>query len=470
MGKGKVRDAVYWGLHPVLSLTTHDDSTNTMSTKHLSLFLALLFLVSCTTREVPVAEAPFKIPELKPRLASLSPTEFKSYRSKYDELSRSIRQNPEKIDSYVEMAQLFMNEARITGDHPYYYPAAKSLLDQALKRDSNNFGALISLGSIQLSLHQFSEAAETGKRAVAISPYSNYPWGILCDASLELGDYNTAVMAADSMVAIRPDLRSYARVSYLREIHGDITGAIEAMDMAVKAGVPGKEEKAWARFALGNLYYSQGDLSKAEKEYTMALAERPNYAFALMGLAKISAAKGKHDVALHLLDSASTLVPEFSFAQMKADILHVQGKLNDEAAIIREIETMLKEDEASGHAMDREFAMLYATRNMKHEEAEIYARKEYAKRPRNSDAQVTLAIALLRSGKLEEADALMQSAIKLYQGKTMNAEHLAYMGLIARAKNDKQRTTELLNKSLRVNPHLNPLLLREVKVALENNS
>ena len=50
---------------------------------------------------------------------------------------------------------------------------------------------------------------------------------------------------ADKMVSIRPDLRSYSRISYLREIHGDMPGAIEAMKMAIQAGYPGYEDRAW---------------------------------------------------------------------------------------------------------------------------------------------------------------------------------------------------------------------------------
>ena len=53
------------------------------------------------------------------------------------------------------------------------------------------------------------------------------------------------------MVDIRPDIRSYSRVSYLREIYGDYPGAIEAMKMAVDAGVAGDEATEWARIQLG---------------------------------------------------------------------------------------------------------------------------------------------------------------------------------------------------------------------------
>jgi tetratricopeptide (TPR) repeat protein len=433
--------------------------------RRYSFIVIIAFILGgCSSRELPQIEQAFQIPQLKPRHATLSPAEFATYRGKYDELTKKIVAEPGSPDAYVQMAQLFMNEARISGDHPYYYPAALKLLDRAIDIDANNFGALISLGSIQLSLHQFKDAAITGKKAIAIAPYSNYPWGILCDASLELGDYKTAVLAADSMVSIRPDLRSYARVSYLREVHGDINGAIEAMEMAVKAGVPGREEKAWARNTLGNMYLDQGKLKEAEMQFASALAERPNYAFALGGIARVRAAQKSYDAALMLLDSASDLVPEFSFVQLKADILHVQGKLQDEATTIAAIETMLAEDEASGHAMDREFAMLYATRGIKTEKAEAYAHKEYQKRPDNVSAAFSLAIACFRAGKLDEADGYMKRILAM---NSNNAEQLAYSGLITSAKGNVDAGKVLLTKALKINPYLNPLLLAEVKAALK---
>lgn len=428
------------------------------------LVLALL-LASCTTREVPLKEEVFQIPALKPRMVALSPNEAKVYRGKYDELSGKIVTAPADPAAYIEMAQLFMNEARITGDHPYYYPSAKMLLDRALSIDANNFNALISMGSIQLSLHQFDAAAATGRKAINISPSSNYPWGILCDASLELGDYRTAILAADTMVAIRPDLRSYARVSYLRELHGDIDGAIEAMDMAVKAGAPGKEEKAWARHSLGLMYLNHGDLKKAENEFSLALLERPNYAFALGGIARVRVAEQKYDQAIKLLDSASSLVPEFSFAQMKADVLHVQGKQQEEMAIVKEIEEMLAEDEASGHGMDREFAMLYASRGIKQDKAVAHARKEYSKRPNSIDAQFSLAIACYRAGNYDEAQAMLNKAMQL---KGKNAEHFAYASLIANQKGDKGAAKQLATQALKINPYLSPMLRVEVQQLLQS--
>ena len=89
------------------------------------------------------------------------------------------------------------------------------------------------------------------------------------------------------MISIRPDIRSYSRVSYLREIHGDYPGAIEAMKLAVDAGLPGDEATEWARVHLGHLYEITGDLKNAEMHYLIALQKRPGYAYAIAGQGSI---------------------------------------------------------------------------------------------------------------------------------------------------------------------------------------
>jgi tetratricopeptide (TPR) repeat protein len=92
------------------------------------------------------------------------------------------------------------------------------------------------------------------------------------------------------MISIRPDIRSYSRISYLREIHGDPEGAIEAMKLAVDAGQPGAEGTEWARVQLGKLYEQTGELKYAEMNYAISLQNRPNYPYALAGLARLAVA------------------------------------------------------------------------------------------------------------------------------------------------------------------------------------
>ena len=113
----------------------------------------------------------------------------------------------------------------------------------------------------------------------------------MCDANVELGHYDEAVAAVDKMMSARPDLRSYARASYLRELHGDRMGAVEAMKFAADAGAAGQENRSWALYNLGNIFLNWGKLDTAEFIYKGILEERPNYAYAMSGLAMVSAAR-----------------------------------------------------------------------------------------------------------------------------------------------------------------------------------
>ena len=47
--------------------------------------------------------------------------------------------------------------------------------------------------------------------------------------------------AFQDMIDLRPTSLPYSRVAYARELHGDLPGATEAMQLAVNAGAPRTE-------------------------------------------------------------------------------------------------------------------------------------------------------------------------------------------------------------------------------------
>ena len=108
---------------------------------------------------------------------------------------------------------------------------------------------------LQLTNHRFNEALETARRAQTFRTDDHDVWGIITDALVELRDYPGAVQAAQRMIDLRPDSSSYARVSYLRELHGDSEGAIQAMTLALKAANPNDRDSAeWYREQLRLLH------------------------------------------------------------------------------------------------------------------------------------------------------------------------------------------------------------------------
>ena len=60
------------------------------------------------------------------------------------------------------------------------------------------------------------------------------------------------------MIDRKPNLAAYARVSYLRELHGDLEGAAAAMRLAVAAGGPAPENNAYVLALLGELERRRG--------------------------------------------------------------------------------------------------------------------------------------------------------------------------------------------------------------------
>ena len=142
-------------------------------------------------------------------------------------LQERIRQNPDAAGAYSGLGVALLQRVRETGD-PLLYAQAEAALNEALKRDANDFDALLGQGALALSRHQFRDALEWGERARTLNPYSAQPYGVIGDAQVELGDYEAAATSIQAMVDTRPDLSSYSRVSYQRELHGDIPGAVIA--------------------------------------------------------------------------------------------------------------------------------------------------------------------------------------------------------------------------------------------------
>src|SRR5205085_2357239 len=152
-----------------------------------------------------------------------------------------------------------------------------------------------------------------------------YAYGVVGVAQIELGKYDEAVSTFQKMVDLRPDLSSYSRVSYARELYGDVPGAIEAMQQAVSAGSPAAENTAWTRVQLGNLYFNSKQLDKAEAEYNNALHGYPDYLHALAGLAQVRAAQGNLDDAIRLYKQALAIVPLPQYLTALGDIYTLKG-------------------------------------------------------------------------------------------------------------------------------------------------
>lgn len=352
-----------------------------------------------------------EIPALFERNGDLAKAqEWQKTREKVDELKTKLAKDPNDIKVRLQIATIYLSEARITGEHPYYYPAVLKILDGVLYLNPNNFEATTFKASVKMSQHQFAEARDLAEAARKINPDNAYVYGVLVDANVELGFYKDAIAMSDKMQALKPSLESYSRASYLREIYGDFKGSISAMKLAVEAGMPGSEPFCWSKKTLGHLYESTGELTKAQQQYDDILVVRPSYAFAYGGQARILKANKQYDKALQVLDKAAKIMPEFSFHEEMAEIYDLQGNHEKAIAKYEEVVKMLDEDAKSGHAVDLELCKLY-TKAGNLDMAMKHGLIEYKKRPRNIDVNHAMAVVAFKMNNFKKAKEYLTVAM-----------------------------------------------------------
>ncbi len=214
--------------------------------------------------------------------------------------------------------------ARRTAD-PALYPASERAFRAALRLDSRNATAVRGLAALKGSRHRFSEMLPLARQALALEPESADVHGILGDALLELGRYEQAFAAFDRLATLKPSASAYARISYARELRGDVDGALEAMELAIDSAATG-EPSALMRTLTGNLLAADRRAEEAFVRYREALAFVPGYAPALAGLGHLAVARGNHEAALKLYGRAAAGSSAPEYAATYGDLLNRLGR------------------------------------------------------------------------------------------------------------------------------------------------
>ncbi|MBF9238733.1 tetratricopeptide repeat protein [Hymenobacter sp. BT683] len=435
------------------------------------LYPSLIVVFCCLAAAIFIFKKPaVRTPELKERHADLSVgKEWLNTKAAIQGLLAKLRTNPDDQKSRLLLAQAYMQEARVTGDHPYYDGAAVQLLDVVLKAEPDNFEALCCKASLSLTQHHFAQGLGLAQQAQQLNPNSGFVYGLLTDANVEMGHYEEAVKMADKMNTLRPDLPAYARVSYLREIYGDVPGAIEAMSYAVKAGYIGLEQTEWTRVALGHLYEVSGDTARARNTFRMALAARPGYAYALAGLGRLAAAQKDYATAIKLHQQARAMVKDYAFSDELTDLYRLNGQPAEAQKMAKESIEMLAgaaqeadDNEQLGHYVDRELAYAYLKTN-ELDKALEHAKIEYDRRPDNIDVNETVAWVLYKRGDYAEAQKYMQVARRT---GSKNPALLCRAGLLLTKVGKTAEGQRLIESALKTAPYLNPELEAEGKKLL----
>lgn len=321
-------------------------------------------------------------------------------------LQEQVSARPDDADGQLELGLAATQQAIATAD-PAWYAVAEDALDAAVEMAPQSAAAHVALGQLQLSLHQFATAYDTGVEAARLSPGLAPAWGVVVDAQVELGDYDEAAESLQVMLDLRPDLPALARASYLRQLNGDLDGAILAMRQAQTAGGGAQGQGSGVSALLGDLLLQRGDLEGAREVY-----ESTPTAAAAAGLARIAAAEGDTDRALRILQQLADTTPQPPVVLALAE---VQARVGDEEGLASTVElartlALLQQD--AGQVVDLELALFEASHGDPDRAVEL-AEAAHAARPDNVFAAGALAWALHQAGQDDLARPLAEQATRL---------------------------------------------------------
>jgi len=362
-------------------------------------------------------------------------------------LQQRLREMPDDWRGFAQLGLAYVAQARVTAD-PSWYPKAEGVLKRSvlLHPDENVDGAL-GIGALDLARHDFASALRQGRRAASLDPYDADAFGVIGDALVELGRYRAAFDAIQTMVDTRPDLASYARVAYARELRGDVAGAQRAMRLAFDAaGTPA--DAAWSAYQLGELAFGSGEIAAARDWYTRGLDLDPSYALNLAGMAKVAWARGGDDLAIRRYKDVADRYPAPEVVIALADLYRATGHatLADQQEDV--VHAMQELAAANGVNIDLELA-LYDADHGDPSGALSAARAEWARRHSIHVADA-YAWALYANHEYGRASGFADRALAL---GTRNALFLFHAGMIRLELGDRDGARRDLARALAINPN-----------------
>jgi tetratricopeptide (TPR) repeat protein len=395
-------------------------------------------------RAAGVSPAKDATPTTGPRALALSSSNGSAaIDSEILRLQQSLKKLPMKTDFWALLGRAWVRKARETND-PGFYLNAKACADVVEELEPQSRLAPELNGLVFLNEHKFADARDLARKVLSTNANDLLALAALSDASLELGDFDTAVESAQKMVDLKPNLPSYSRASHLRWLAGDTKAAKDIVRSALDARDPKDPEPgAWVFVQAAMIFFNEGDYDGADKGFQKAIdLYREDYAPALVGRGRVAMAKDEPARAAELFAKAYKLSPLVETAWLLGDAKDAAGDKSGAESAYAEVVKRGRQTDG------RTLALYYATRDMEHEEAVRLAQAETKVRD-DIYTEDTLGWALYRAGKLSEARAAVDKATRL---GTKDARLLYHAGAIRIAQGEKDAGRRLVEEALKLNP------------------
>jgi tetratricopeptide (TPR) repeat protein len=330
-----------------------------------------------------------------------------------DKAQAEIASHPDHAPYYNALAMAYARRARETSD-VRYYAKGEETLQRSFALAPDNYEGLKTQAWLQLGRHDFAKALETATKINKKMPDDVIVYGYLVDANVELGNYKDAIAAAQWMLDLRPgNIPGLTRAAYLRELHGNLPGALELTQMAYEATSGAEtEDRAWLLTQMAHLNFLSGDLSKAETYANAALTTFSDYHYALGTLAQVRIAQKRYDDAVSLEKKRYAVAPHAENLYALAEALELAGQTEEARKDFAEFERQSLAETNIGDNSNHELIAYYVDHAHEPAKALAVAKREIERR-KDVVTLDSYAWALAANGDFDAANAQIRKALSV---------------------------------------------------------
>ena len=359
-----------------------------------------------------------------------------------------IAKNPKDFEAYNALALALSRRARETSDVKFYAKAEEAL-QRSFEISPGNFDGERTQVWRLLGMHEFAAALDAAKKLNKKMPDDVMVYGFLTDANVELGNYKDAEAAAQWMLDLRAgSIPGLTRAAYLRELFGDVDGALDLMEMAYQSTPPSEsEDRAWILTQMAHLNLTTGKSSQAENLLQQALAIFPGYHYALGNLAKVRIQQKRFAEASELLKQRYQAAPHAENLYELAGALQLAGRTEEAKKVFAEFEKKSLLEAYRADNSNHELIFYYADHANEPAKALDVAKGEFARR-HDVYTLDSYAWALYVNGRSEEARKQIETALAV---GIRDAKLFRHAGEIALKCGDQATAQHYLQQSAGLN-------------------
>ncbi|MEM8997936.1 MAG: tetratricopeptide repeat protein, partial [Acidobacteriota bacterium] len=312
-----------------------------------------------------------------------------------------VRPNPmTMIEQHVglERSRMFLADR--------LYPQAQRQLESVLRRDPQNLAAMIDLVRALEGQSRYDQGIEIAERALELDPAYTQTTMLLARLEALRGNVERALELADvalSQDAINPDVR-IQRAGFLQRL-----GRVDETRQALADALEAHPDHPRVNAFYANMGVARaGDLDAAESRLKTVLARDPFLDQAWLFLGRVQERARRPEQAVESYRRGLTSRPDA--ADLHGALGHLLARLGRHSEAINQLSEAIRLSSADRTELHVSLGSVFAELG-RFDEANRQFEKVLAMEPEHPGARNNAAIALYRSGRVDEARATLEAVV-----------------------------------------------------------